>query len=389
MTKAWQSVVDIRDCAVAVYSAAGVALTAQEITDAGIVITQNADGTISVTSNVGATLFYVRLTPNFGTGMGSAEARIGILSAANVNSDAPRWDAGGTWDSFNGAIDLAQPETGDWSYIEVPVNPDGLLAPTVEFVVQAYFDINATIGYNCSCGGDDGVQYRTLLEMRQEMLIGLGRGNQLANPGPGVAALVDMHLRQAQNLLYNRASWLVMDRYFSWPLLAGVRLYGLRQNGEDCAKRINPNKVSWVGIVRDSIYLPLRQGIWPTLHSYDTLTGYPQRFEIRQCIEIWPAPDITEGALVIKGNFGLLPLVADEDVASIDDSLICLLALGTLKRHFRQPDALDYVQMGEVMLLNLVAGTHTGMARYIPGRRYNGELVWNEPLADPPFPGGP
>lgn len=386
MTKAWQSVTDIHSCAVAAYDPDGVLLSAAQLTANGIVITQNADGSLQVQALEGSIEFFVRFTPNFGNGVGSSPARVVVTDFANCNGEPIRWDGDGDWADLDGTGTFAEPETADWTYLEIPLFPTGVGVPSVSFTPGVFFDLNPTIGYNCTCSGADGIQYRTLLEMRQEMLIGLGRGNQLASPGPGVSALVDQHLRNAQKRLYERASWLVAERYFSWPLLAGVRLYGISQNGEDCTKRINPNKISWVGIVRDSIYLPLRQGIWPTLHSYDTLTGYPQRFDIRQCIEIWPAPDITEGSLVIRGNFGVQPLVADDDRATIDDALICELALGTLKRHFRQPDAADYIQMAEVMLNNLVAGTHTGMARYVPGRRRDAELVWVEPVADPPFP---
>ena len=386
MTKAWQSAIELYSCAVAAYSEAGVELTPAELTANGIVITENADGSFRVQAATGSVNFYVRFAPNHGTGVGSAEARVVVTAYANALATPVRWDGGGAWPDVAGTGTIEQPETADWTYLEYPVFPSGAGAPDITFTPQVYFDVLATIGYNCSCDGADGFQYRTLLEMRQEMLIGLGRGNQLASPGPGVAALVDMHLRNAQNLLYNRAQWLCAETYFSWPLLQGVRLYGLAQNAEPCSKRINVNKITWAGIVRDSIYFPMRQGIWPALHSYDTVTGYPQRFDIRQCLEVWPAPDITEGSIVIRGNFGLMPLVADADRATIDDYLICQLALGTLKRHFRQPDAADYIQAGEVLLNNLVAGTHTGMARYVPGQRYNSELVYVEPLADPPFP---
>lgn len=384
MANAWRSVLQIHECAVAAYTPAGVALTSAEITAAGIVITQHADGSVSVTSNQDATLFYVRFTPNHGAGMGSAAARISIVSASDINSEAPRWDGSGTWASFNGPAELAEPETSDWHYIEVPVDPAGVVPPQITFVVEAYFADVATVGINCSCSGEDGLQYRTLAECRTDMLVMLGRGNQLANPGAGVALLIDTHLRNAQKLLFQRCSWLVTERYYSWPLLVGVRLYGFQNTAESCASKFNPTKVSWVGVVRDRIWMRLVGGIDPAMHSYDTISGIPQRYDIRQCIEVWPPPDITEGSLVIKGNFGLDPWTADDQRATIDDNLICQLAIATLKQHFRQPDADTYVSTAEVLLNNLIAGSHA-TNHYVPGRQTM-DAAWIPPVAFPPLP---
>lgn len=387
MSKEWISLLDILDCTVGIYDADGHLLTDEEIEAAELVLTVNDTAmTVTLAGPDAGPIYYVRLTPNFGTGMGSSAARIEILTATNVALAAPRWDvAGDPWDEFDAPGELAEPETGNWTYLEIPLLSDSSGACSVSFTAEAYFDLLATADFNCTCSGADGIQYRTLLEMRRSMIIKLGRGNQLANPGPGVAALIDEHLRDAQTLLYNRAQWLLMERWFSWPLLAGVRLYGLAQNSEPCDKRINPNKITWAGIVRTGLWIPMRYGIRPQFNSYPTVVGYPLWYEIRQCIEVWPAPDITEGALVIKGNFGLQPLVEDTDRASIDDTLICLLALGTLKAHFRQPDAQTYVQMGEVMLSNLVAGTHA-TERYIPGRDRDLNWIYVQPEPSVPFP---
>lgn len=387
MALAWTNLLGILQCIVAVYTAGGTLVPESGYAAAGLTLTIDEDaGTVTLAKdNATTTAYFLRLTPNWGAGMGEATLRLAVTAATNLVATSPRWDAAGTWATFTGAGAIAQPGVGDWSYIEVPLNPsNGAIARSVTFTAEAFFTNVPTVGINCTCEGEDGVQYRTLLQLREEMIVLLGRGNQLANPGPGVALLIDTHLRNAQNLLYQRASWLITERYYSWPLLLGVRLYGLGQNAESCTTRLNPNKITWAGVVRTGLWLTMRAGIYPTLHSYDDIRGIPQRYEIRQCVEVWPPPDITEGSLIIKGNFGLLPFVADSDHASIDDYLICQLAIATLKAHFRQPDKDLYVQTAEVLLNNLVAGTH-GTERYVPGRRNDVDCLWIPPVPSVPF----
>lgn len=385
--KSWQNVRDILNCAVEVYDPGGDVVNQESLDAMGVELILETDGSVTLYTEVEqAMVLTLRLSPNFGAGMGSSPVRI-VVTGWDVNAAAPVWDADGAWDVIDGIGTYVEPEVGNWSYVAIPFDTIGRDAGASSFTVaaQAYFDEQVTASYNCECAGEDGIQYRTLAEMRTDMLIGLGRGNQLANPGPGVSAIVDLHLRNAQKRLYQRCSWLLMERYFSWPVLAGVRLYGLAQNGESCEARLNPNKLTSVVYERDGIYIPMRSGIPALMHSYDAITGLPQRYEIRQCIEVWPAPDITAGFLIVKGNFGLLPLVDDDDRASIDDMLICDLALASLKRHFRQPDAEDYVAYEETYLNNLVAGSH-GTKRYVPGQRRGDEVVWIEPVPSQPFP---
>lgn len=384
MTKVWQPAVDLHEATVAAYSTAGVALTDAEVANNGIVITQNADGSIAVTAAIASIDFYVRVTPNYGNGVGSSAARLDITAAAEIDSGAPRWDGGGTWGAFNGPATLAEPETADWTYIEVPVFPDGVGVPSVAFLMEVFFDELATASFNCTCIDEAGTGYQTLLQMRQRLMTRLGFGNQLANPPPGVALLMDSFLQDAQVLIYNRAQWLVEERYFSWPLLNGVRLYDIRENAEPCSAKLNPDKITWAGIVREGIWYTLVAGIAPPLNGYLTTAGYPVYYAVRACIEVWPKPDITEGSLVIKGNFGLLPFTEDTDRATIDDNLIFMLALGNAKAHYRQPDADRYIQQGEVLLNNLVAGTHN-TKRYVPGRSRDVDLVYVQPTPSVPF----
>ncbi|GAB2619889.1 phage adaptor protein [Novilysobacter erysipheiresistens] len=246
-----------------------------------------------------------------------------------------------------------------------------------------------TDSINCAC--DDTTDNATLLALRTRLMSRLGYGAQAANPPPGMAVMLNDFLQSAQVALYNRPNGVLRtERFFSWPLTVDVRLYDLPDNAEQtdpttpCTKRLDPRKVTWVGIERDGIWEPLVCGIPPELYSHDQ-TGRPQRYEIRQCIEVWPTPEETNGNLVVKGHFGLEAFAADTDKTTIDSELVFLLALANAKSHYGQPDANNYVQQLEVMIDNLVAGSHH-TRRYVPGRDDRADGVYVQPRPSVPFP---
>jgi hypothetical protein len=242
------------------------------------------------------------------------------------------------------------------------------------------YDAAPAVSYNCDC--DDNAN-RTLKQLRDDLMRRLGFGAQVNNPPPGMAELLNSFLIQAQAFLYRRYDVLRTERFYTWPLQAAVRFYDVDANAETCEKRLDPRKVTWVGVIRDDQWLPLICGIPPSLYSGNQ-TGWPQRYEIRQCIEVWPTPDETSGSLVVKGHFGLEPFAADADKATIDDELIFALALANAKAHYRQPDANNYVAQMEAMMQNLVAGSHQ-TRRYIPGRDDRADYVYVRPKPTEPF----
>lgn len=259
------------------------------------------------------------------------------------------------------------------------------LVPVEVTALELSLTVTTGVSVNCTCSDAGGRAYRTLLQLRQAIMRRLGWGNQLANPPPGSAEMINSFLYEAQYMLYHRFDSLRMERWFTWQLIEGVALYGFDDVLETCSKRLNPDKVHYVGVVRPgNLWTPLIAGIPPMLNSYPDTSGYPLRYEIRQCIQVWPVPENGAGQLVIKGIFDLLPFAADADVASIDDSLIFAFALANAKAHYRQPDAGNYVQQTEVLLQALVAGTHTTQ-RYIPGKPRTDEYVYVTPTPSVPF----
>jgi len=113
------------------------------------------------------------------------------------------------------------------------------------------------------------------------------------------------------------------------------------------------------------VWYPLIEGIPPQLYTMITKPWRPARYDIRQAIEVYPAPDQTYW-LWMRANFGLLQFAADSDVTTIDSELVYLHALALAKAHYGQPDANNIEALSNTYRGELIAGTHK-TAHYIPG----------------------
>lgn len=224
------------------------------------------------------------------------------------------------------------------------------------------------INYNPDRMDFSGYPAQTLAELRQRVLIELGFANQASNPPPGMAAFVNEKLIQAHNFLYRRYPALHTKRFFRWKVAPGQRFYSLKDNDDDALStfHLDPQKaIEWVGIQDTrNVWYPLIQGIPPQLYTMIDKPWRPARYDIRQCIEIYPAPDQTYW-LWVRGHFGLLPFTADSDQPTIDSELVFLHATGTAKKHYGQPDGNDFLEQAKIYLGQLIASTHQ-TAHYIP-----------------------
>lgn len=214
---------------------------------------------------------------------------------------------------------------------------------------------------------------KTLSELRRRLAIRAGYAAQANNLPPSTAAMLDEALRGAQRFLWRKHQpVLETKRIFRWPLEVGERFYAIGDGSgvdqESVDLRLDRYKIEWVGIEDlNHRWYPLIEGIPPTFHTLPQ-TGYPERYEIRDSIELWPAPSF-EGTLRVKGHFGLLPLEGDDDSTTFDAEPILLWALAEIragKGHQRQADdaraqALEYLR-------SMTAGAH-GTARYVPGTK--------------------
>lgn len=223
--------------------------------------------------------------------------------------------------------------------------------------------------FNCDCAIEP--VYQTLAELRTRMMIRLGYPNQSASPPPGMAALIDAFLYDAQKLIWKQLSraGLNLERFFRWIMVPGQRYYGINDNAGSCTLKLDPYKVVWAGFEDlNQAWYRLTEGVPPEYYTRANINfGWPTHYEIRSCIEIFPAPQAPY-TLWIKGDFGLASFVEDADTATIDDEAIFMLALGNAKAHYGQRDAQSVLAQADTYIRGLVAGLH-GTRRYVPRTR--------------------
>lgn len=214
---------------------------------------------------------------------------------------------------------------------------------------------------------DAGFYYNeTLGELRLSLLERLGYAAQAANPPPGMKELLNNFLIRTQNRLYRKYRALQTPRYYYWTMVPGERFYGILSNEDDSALKLNPNRILGVWVEDlNGVWLPVVRGINPSFFTIVNRPGIPARYEVRQTIEVFPAPSQAY-TLRVKGHFGLRRFTEDEDPCTIDSDLLFMWALARAKNHYGQPDAGDVAQEANDMLRQIVAETH-GDQRYIPG----------------------
>lgn len=224
------------------------------------------------------------------------------------------------------------------------------------------------LNYNASCV-DNVVPTDTMADLQYRILVRLGFSNQASNPPPGMPALVQDFLSSGQKYLYRRYLQLHTKRLFRWKVIPGQRFYSLKDNDEDvlCNFTMDPLKsIEWAGIQDTrNVWYPLIQGIPPQLYTMITKPWRPARYDIRQAIEIYPAPDQIYW-LWMKGHFGLISFVNPTDTTTLDSELVFLHALANAKAHYGQPDANNIEAQANAYRAELIAGTHQ-TAHYVPG----------------------
>lgn len=230
------------------------------------------------------------------------------------------------------------------------------------------------VNYNADRLDFSGYPSQTLSQLRQRVLIGLGFANQATNPPPGMATFVNDKLLGSQNFLYRRYPALHTRRFFRWKMVPGQRFYSLKDNDDDVLGPVGTasfmmdplKKIEWAGIQDTrNVWYPLIEGIPPQLYTMITKPWRPARYDIRQAIEVYPAPDQTYW-LWMRAHFGLLSFVNDTDTTTIDSELVYLHALALAKAHYGQADSNNVEALANTYRAELIAGTHK-TAHYIPG----------------------
>jgi len=198
----------------------------------------------------------------------------------------------------------------------------------------------------------------------------------------GIRETISDFLREAQRFLYEKVASFRQSRFFEWELQEGVRFYDFHENADECHRKFVPELVEGVYVTHvpcpHERWQELRSGIDPILYNGGIRNSWPQRYEFRQCIEVFPAPDDRGGYLRIKAKSDLEPFEEDGHVTTIDADVVLLLALANAKAHFNQPDAQKYDQLAQSRIGDIIAGSHH-TNRYVP---VDGVL----PNANPPVP---
>lgn len=209
----------------------------------------------------------------------------------------------------------------------------------------------------------------TLADLRTRVLVRLGFGAQTASPPPGMAALINDFLQSAQKLVAKKYPMLRTERWYTWTTVAGTRFYSLSGDDDGVTSPdhiLDPQSIREVWVEdTNGTFTPLYEGIDPSWYTIEDQQGLPERYEIRQGIEIIPPPDQAY-LLHIKGHTQNFAFAGDTDVATIDPELIFLLALANAKAHYQQPDAQNYFTQATSYLGDIIAGNH-GTRRYVPG----------------------
>jgi hypothetical protein len=216
-------------------------------------------------------------------------------------------------------------------------------------------------------------QYKTLGDLRSDMRAMLGSASSGAAAGPN-ATLIDTHLRNAQTLLYWTHDWAHLRHI--WEDTLGVHQFLLDYPEDDDAV-CNPDRVKAVSVLRGGVWSPpIPKGITPSMHTYQSNYSWPQRWDPYDQMRFWPSADQAY-SMRIFGIRELARFTQDGDRASIDDTLISLVATATLKTHYRQPDA-NISQKASDSLLVKLKGKSWGQDVFKPQ-----DWINSEPLVRP------
>ena len=201
----------------------------------------------------------------------------------------------------------------------------------------------------------------TLGELRAELLARLGYGSQGAAAGTMVTT-VGSFLKRAQEYLYWKYNFNELRLLYDYTINAGQTLYDWRDD-------MDPDKLIELRIYYINTWLPLDEGIE---YYHDTVADtryYPQRYDRRAQLEIWPQPD-KQYTLRVEYYKRLDRFIQDGDRCTINETILFNYTLAKAKRHYKQDDAQDYFDEVADMLKQLKKAVH-GNKRYVVGEMPN------------------
>lgn len=218
--------------------------------------------------------------------------------------------------------------------------------------------------FNCDC--EIVSAFRTLAELRFSMAVQCGYAAMAATLPAGQAIEFNEYLRTAQVQLYKKFFTQRTTRFFNWTMVQGLRYYGIKDSEGDCALTMDSLAVKWVGFEDlNKAWYRLVEGIPPEYYTRANINfGWPARYEIRSCIEIFPAPQAAY-TLWVKADIDLAPFAVDADRTTIDDEAVLLFAIANWKSDKGKPGADRAMGQATARIQDLTARRH-GTYRYVP-----------------------
>jgi hypothetical protein len=187
--------------------------------------------------------------------------------------------------------------------------------------------------------------YRTLEDLRTELLARLGMGGMGASGGAN-QGLIDSFLRNGQAQLYRMQDWKHLTEYEDKTL-------GVSQNQLDypdaCAR---DQRVLRIETVYSGQWRKLVEGIETQHWNFMDTLSFPVRFERLAQVLIYPKADqvytIRFWYVRDLGRF-----TQNTDPCTLDDDMVFLHALANAKAHYRHPDAGTYQGQLNTLLASL------------------------------------
>lgn len=205
----------------------------------------------------------------------------------------------------------------------------------------------------------------TLATMREEVKNRLGFG------GSGTAYtsnnnLIDSWLRETQEQLYTKHEfselWIKDETAVSQE----------GQEGYDWPDAIDPMRIEKITVKDTSLTIgnvfPMREGIPDYADGYVSSADYdrPRRYRRASQLLVWPYPDGNNYTFQIRGYQRLGRFTQETDRATVDETLIKMLAVAKGKAHYRHPDAPNYDVYFRDMLKDLNSNDHGAERHFRP-----------------------
>lgn len=199
----------------------------------------------------------------------------------------------------------------------------------------------------------------TLGTLRQELLDRLGFASQGASAG-NIVSSANSFLKRAQDHIYWEYDFEELRLTYDYSTAIGQTLYDWRDDME-------PRQILQLRAYVTNTWIPLSEGVEYNQDSYVGTRYYPQRYDRRAQLEIWPEPD---AIYLLRCEYyqRLNAFTEDEHRCTVDDMLVFTLALANAKAHYKQSDAQTYFDQFAALIRKLKK-RNLGNKRFVVGDR--------------------